>query len=103
MLKRDVLGAGGLIDSRGDEFAQSLVHDDEFLREVGLGLIMWKTIPLTGGQGVSLVGLREAWRYRYGAVFSSLTWAFHCSLEMCSKRCSRALLPEVDPDNIQWA
>ena len=100
MLKRDVLGVGRLIHSRGDEFAQSPVHDDEFLREVGLGLIMWKTFLLTGGQGVGLVGLREAWRYRDGAVFSSLTWAFHRSLEMCSKRCSRALLLRVDPDNV---
>ena len=49
MLKRDVLGAGRLIDSRGDEFARSLVHDDKFLREVGLGLIMWETFSLTGG------------------------------------------------------
>ena len=49
MLKRDVLGAGRLIDSRGDEFARSVVHDDEFLREVGLGLIMWETFSLTGG------------------------------------------------------
>ena len=59
MLKQDVLGVGRSADSGGDEFARSLVHDDKFLREVGLGLIIWKTFPLTGGQGVGLVGLRE--------------------------------------------
>lgn len=60
VLKRDVLGVGRLADSRDDEFAPSLVHDDEFLRKVVLGLIIWKTFHLTGGQGVGLVGLREA-------------------------------------------
>ena len=60
MLKRDVMRVGRLVDSGGDEFAQLLAHDDKFLREVVLGLIMWKTSPLTGGQGVGLVRLREA-------------------------------------------
>lgn len=59
MLKRDVLEVSRLDDSGGDEFARSLVHENEFLRKVVLGLIMWETFPLTGGQGVSLVGLRE--------------------------------------------
>lgn len=60
MLKQDVLGAGRLTDTGGDEFARSLVHDDEFLEKVVLGLILWKTIPFMGSQGVGLVGLREA-------------------------------------------
>lgn len=60
VLKQDVLGVGRSADSGGDEFARSLVHDDEFLGKVVLGLILWKTIPLMGSQGVGLVGLREA-------------------------------------------
>jgi len=60
VLKRDVLGAGRLVESGGDEFVRSLVHDDELLREAVLGSIMWKTFPLTGGRGVGLVGPREA-------------------------------------------
>jgi len=54
-----MLGVGRLADSGGDEFVRSLVHDDEFLTKVVLGLFMWKTFSLTEGQGVGLVGLRE--------------------------------------------
>jgi len=60
VLKQDVLGVDRLADSGGDEFAPSLVRDDEFLEKVVLGLNLWKTIPLMGSQGVGLVGLREA-------------------------------------------
>lgn len=60
MLKQDVLEVGKLANSGGDEFARSLVHDDEFFGKVVLGLILWKTILLMGSQGVDLVGLREA-------------------------------------------
>ena len=59
MLKRDVLEVSRLDDSGGDEFARSLVHENEFLRKVVLGLIMWETFPLTGGQGVSVTDYRH--------------------------------------------